>query len=183
MLKKIGIKSIASDKPEQIQNATRIILPGVGSFDYAMEKLNDLNLIDALNKKVLEDKVPTLGICLGMQLLAESSEEGRLKGFGWIPGEVKKLNTSEKLPHMGWNFVKPLEGSPLFNGYTRKPKYYFVHSYHFTCSNEYIIGTTEYGETFNSVVRKGNILGAQFHPEKSHKYGMRFLTNFIEAIK
>ena len=185
MLKKIGVKAKSSDSAQEIAQAERLILPGVGAFDTAMLKLNELGLIDVLNERVKEAKVPTLGICLGMQLLTESSEEGSEKGLGWIPGQVKKfdLDGNFKIPHMGWNHVKAAKDTPLLTGYDRPPKFYFVHSYHFNCDDQYIIGTAEYGYNFPCIVGHENILGAQFHPEKSHKYGMKFLSQFMEHYK
>ena len=185
MLKKIGVKAKSTSVASEIAQAERIILPGVGAFDTAMLKLKELGLIEALNERALEAKVPTLGICLGMQLLSEKSEEGSEPGLGWIPGEVKKFNLDQnhKLPHMGWNHVKAVHQSELLQGYERDPKFYFVHSYHFSCDDQFIIGKVEYGYDFPCIVGKDNIVGAQFHPEKSHKYGMKFLSQFMEHYK
>ena len=180
ILKRIGVEAKATDQPDLVSQASRIILPGVGAFDTAMTKLNQLGLKAPLNERVLDAKVPILGICLGMQLLGTSSEEGKEDGLGWIPGEIKKFETDKKLPHMGWNFVNAVGEHKLLVGFERPPKFYFVHSYHFHCESTHQVGKTEYGESFNSVVEHENIVGAQFHPEKSHKYGMKFLTNFME---
>jgi len=184
MLEKIGTKVIISSKSKDIEKADKLILPGVGAFDNAMNNLQKLNLIPILNKKVLEDKIPILGICLGMQLLMEKSEEGKLKGLRWIKGEVIKFKfkgNSLKTPHMGWNTLKILDKKSLFANNSKEVRFYFVHSYHVVCKNkENILATTNYGYDFTSAVHKGNIYGTQFHPEKSHKFGLKLLKNFIE---
>jgi len=184
MLKKIGYEAKISNNIDEINNADKLILPGVGSFDNGMKNLKEFDLIDILNKKVLEDKTPIIGICLGMQLITNRSEEGNLPGLGWIDAETVKFKFGEeneklKIPHMGWNTVIPQNNSNLFNG-LEEPRFYFVHSYHVVCKNNVdIIGKTNYGHNFNSVINKDNIYGAQFHPEKSHKYGMLLLKNFL----
>lgn len=188
MFKKIGVKAKLSSNKEEILNAKKLILPGVGSFDNGMRHLKESGLIDILNKKVLEDKTPILGICLGMQLLMDSSEEGIEKGLGWIKGEVKKFqfNSSDKLkvPHMGWNLVNPTKKDSLYRDFSDESRFYFVHSYHAVCENEEnILATTNYGYKFTSSIYKDNIYGAQFHPEKSHKFGMKLLKNFVELDK
>lgn len=182
MIKKVGGKAIVSSDPEEIKNADKIILPGVGSFDNAITKLNELDLIEAIRVVVNSDKY-FLGICLGMQLLADSSEEGSLPGLGLIKGEVKKFNFSGnlKVPHMGWNFIKPARDHKLFANFQDmgEIRYYFVHSFYYETSNvESVLSSTEYGFNFTSSVIKDNIVGVQFHPEKSHQYGMRFFKNF-----
>ena len=185
MFKRIGFESrVARDKGD-LATASKIILPGVGSYDHGMTNLRKSSLLDELNAKVLEG-TPVLGICLGMQLLARSSEEGTEPGLGWIDGAVRKFQFAEpdrhlKVPHMGWNDVAPAKEDPLIAGLPDRPRYYFVHSYHFVCHNpEDALLTTTYGGEFVSAVRKGNIMGVQFHPEKSHKYGMALLKNFAE---
>jgi glutamine amidotransferase len=183
MLKKIGVQSQITNDIGVINEATKIILPGVGAFDKAMNNLNDLNLIDVLNTKALKDKTPILGICLGMQLLTNSSEEGIKRGLGWIDGQVLKfkLDSSFKVPHMGWNSVNLQRKTQIFKNMYPDPRFYFVHSYYFQCNNtEDILTTTEYGINFVSSVNKGNIFGTQFHPEKSHKFGMKLLENFAK---
>jgi glutamine amidotransferase len=175
---------ISSDK-NVIAQASKIILPGVGAFDTGMTNLQKLDLTETLNRKITEEHTPVLGICLGMQLLAEKSEEGVLPGLGWIKGKVIRFsfsNTSEyKIPHMGWNHVNIKKESPLFAGMHQEPRFYFVHSYHFKPEDSGdILCTTEYGSDFISSVEHGNILGVQFHPEKSHKFGIKLLSNFVE---
>lgn len=187
MLKRIGYESKITDNLNEIKNAKKIILPGIGHFDKAMNNLKELGFVEILNKKVLEDKIPVLGICLGMQLLANKSEEGNLSGLGWIHGEVKKFSfgglpeNKLKIPHMGWNLVHLKKDNPLVNNMYHEPRFYFVHSYHFQCSNEAdVLATTYYGYYFPSIIAKSNIIGVQFHPEKSHKFGMKLLKNFVE---
>lgn len=189
MLKKIGAEAIISSDRNVIASADKLILPGVGAFDNGIQNLKDRNLVDVLNERVLGAKVPILGICLGMQLLTKSSEEGKLPGLGWIEAETKKfslelVNSSLKIPHMGWNFVEVLrEDSYLFSDMPEESRFYFVHSYHVVCSNPSdVVALTKHGYQFSSVVQKGNILGVQFHPEKSHKFGMKLLKNFSESV-
>jgi len=186
MLKKIGVGSITSSDTDVIENADKLILPGVGSFDEGVQHLCDLNLISVLNKKVIQDRVPILGICLGMQLFTKRSEEGELPGLGWIDAETVKFDfTSEAkkltVPHMGWNFVKPVKDSDLFLYINSELRYYFVHSYHVVCERRKdVFSTTNYGIEFVSSIKRDNILGVQFHPEKSHRFGMSFLSRFCE---
>jgi glutamine amidotransferase len=185
ILKKIGESSIITSESDVISEATKIILPGVGSFDTGMRNLTELNLTAILSRKVLTEKIPILGICLGMQLLSEKSEEGILPGLGWIKGDVKRFvfnKTNEyKIPHMGWNFVKIRKESRLFSEMFDDPRFYFVHSYYLNPDNaQDILTSTEYGLEFVSAVEKDNILGVQFHPEKSHKFGLKLLRNFVE---
>jgi glutamine amidotransferase len=185
MLKKIGAAAKISGDPVDIMAADKLILPGVGAFDQGMTDLKERGLIALLNKRVLEEKCPILGICLGMQLLTTCSEEGQLSGLGWIQAKTRRFRfdgaeASLKIPHMGWNFVKPAYKSPFFDGFDQLPRFYFVHSYHVCCENpEDILATSLYGYEFTSAVKRGNIIGTQFHPEKSHKYGMQFLRNFV----
>ena len=185
ILKRIGEESIISSDKEVIAKAKKIILPGVGSFDTGMRNLTDLDLIASLNHKVIIEKVPILGICLGMQLLCNCSEEGTLPGLGWVNGETKRfmfVNTSEyKIPHMGWNFIKVLKKSNLFIDLPEDSRFYFVHSFFFEAKEKKdILSSTTYENEFTSAIEKGNILGVQFHPEKSHKYGMKLLKNFVD---
>ncbi len=188
MLKKIGVEAIISSDHDEIQNAEKLILPGVGSFDGGMKNLNDLNLTTILHNKVIKEKIPILGICLGMQLFAKKSEEGILEGLNWINAEVKKFkfNSSEtdqrrlKIPHMGWNTIEIKKNDPIFKNMIEELRFYFVHSYHFVCDDKSnILATTNYGYDFPSIVKKENIIGVQFHPEKSHKFGMKLLANFV----
>lgn len=181
MLKRIGVQSEITGDPEKIEQAGKIILPGVGAFDAAMQLINSGGLLEVLNKKALVEKVPVLGICLGMQLLTESSEEGVLPGLNWINAKTLRFPKNEKLkiPHMGWNFTRIVSSSPLTENFTEEFRFYFVHSYcvHVTDENNSILKTS-YGIEFDSAIRKDNIFGVQFHPEKSHKYGMTLLKNF-----
>ncbi len=185
MLKKIGAPAEISGDPPKIFSAEKLILPGVGAFDHGMKNLRERGLIPILNKRVLEEKCPILGICLGMQLLTQCSEEGTLPGLGWIAAKTRHFRFSDgmarlKIPHMGWNEVQPVTAAPLFDGYEGIPRFYFVHSYHVCCEDtQDILGTTIYGYEFVSSVKHDNILGTQFHPEKSHKYGLQLLKNFI----
>ena len=187
MIKKIGARAEVSSQPEQILKADKIILPGVGAYDNGMRNLERLGLIGALKHKVLEEEIPILGICLGMQLLMEGSEEGRLPGLGWIQGRAVKFDFGSnqqrlKIPNMGWNVVSPRPGLvSLFAGLRVPPRFYFVHSYHCQCArSEDILATSHHGLDFVCALNRGNIYGTQFHPEKSHRFGMRLLRNFVE---
>ena len=185
MFKRIGVPSEISGDPAIIAKSTSLLLPGVGAFDAAMQKIADSGLLTVLNKKVLEERVPTLGICLGMQLLTNSSEEGILPGLGWISAKTVKFKFAPesklKVPHMGWNYVYSKKESPLTSNLPEEPRFYFVHSYYVQCDNEEdVLTTTPYGSDFHSIVQKNNVYGAQFHPEKSHKYGMKLLANFAK---
>jgi glutamine amidotransferase len=180
MLKKLGIKSQTSSLLEELLTAEKLILPGVGAFDNAMEKLNSLGFSKVICNKAAEG-TPILGICLGMQLLGTSSEEGVMPGLNLIPAKIRKFQSIDKLkvPHMGWNLVDPVD--PEIYRDLEVNKFYFVHSYYFDPDVEKdISGTSNYGIRFTSSVRRGNIWGVQFHPEKSHKFGMKFLRNFNE---
>jgi glutamine amidotransferase len=181
MFRRIKVESEITGDKNQIAMAEKILLPGVGAFDAAMEKINTAGLSDILNKKTLEDKTPTLGICLGMQLLTKSSEEGKLPGLGWIDANTVKFNpnSSLKIPHMGWNTVNIKKQSPLLIDLPDEPRFYFVHSYYVSCNDTSdVLTTTHYGIDFHSIIQHDNIYGAQFHPEKSHKFGMKILENF-----
>jgi glutamine amidotransferase len=185
ILKKIGQKSIVTSNPKDIEKAEKLILPGVGAFDTGMRNLSELNLIGVLNEKVISEKIPVLGICLGMQLLSINSDEGILPGLGWINAKTTGFDFIDsdvyKKPHMGWNFVHLEKESRLFSEMYENARFYFVHSYYFKSLNpKDILCTTEYEIKFTSVVEKENILGVQFHPEKSHKFGMKLLKNFVE---
>jgi imidazole glycerol-phosphate synthase subunit HisH len=186
MLKKIGVEATYSSNKDDIKNADKLILPGVGAFDHGMKHLHASNLIEILNEEVLVNKKPVLGICLGMQLLLDESEEGSAKGLGWIKGKCVRFafenNKNLKVPHMGWNAVQHQGQSKLLKSVEDpETRYYFVHSYHAVCENQqHILATTHHGHEFPAIIGREHILGAQFHPEKSHKYGMQFLKNFIE---
>ncbi len=183
IIQKIGGSSVITSDPDKISKADKLLLPGVGSFDQASQNLKERELFDATLDKA-NSGTPMLGICLGMQLLANNSEEGLLSGLGLIPGSVKKFVLAEgmKIPHMGWNIVRYQAGNPLFKGFEdfEETRFYFVHSYHFVCNNEEnSIGKTIYGSEFTCAVQNNNIFGVQFHPEKSHKFGMKLLHNYI----
>jgi glutamine amidotransferase len=182
--KSLDIKYKIVQKSEELKDITKIILPGVGAFDDAMNKFNESGLRDGVEKMVLNEKKPLLGICVGMQILAESSDEGTEKGLGWINASVKifdtkTINHDTKLPHMGWNTIdiQP-KNEPLFQDLEQQAKFYFLHSYYFQCEDSNIIAETEYGEKYTSAVRSDNIYGVQFHPEKSHSFGLKILQNF-----
>lgn len=185
MIKKIGFKSIISSNKELIMKSSKLILPGVGAFDEGINNIEKKGLKELLTYKAKEEKVPFLGICLGMQLMLDNSEEGDEKGLGFISGVVKKIpeniNSQIKVPHIGWNFVKVNKPSFLFKSFEEKIRFYFVHSYYVELDdiNKCIL-KTKYGLEFVSAYQDENIYGVQFHPEKSHRYGKLFLKNFIE---
>lgn len=186
MLSRLEVEARVAQDASAIADAEKIILPGIGSFDAGMTNLEKMGLIEPLTRKVLEERVPILGICLGAQLMLEGSEEGERVGLGWISGRVKKFSFAPgeaklKVPHMGWNHVAPRSEHQLFRSYVRPPRFYFVHSYYIECQQqENVIGSTSYGINFASAIGKDNIFGVQFHPEKSHHFGMQLLKNFIE---
>lgn len=188
MLKKISIKATITSDAAMISQADKLILPGVGAFDSGMKNLEERGLLPVLKTKVLDEKTPILGLCLGMQLLALRSEEGMLPGLGWLDAQVLKFNFAAtnfnlKVPHMGWNNLTIRQPHSLFTDFDVDPRFYFVHSYYLDCANHQdILATTHYGFEFTSVVGKENILGVQFHPEKSHKFGMKLLQNFAELV-
>ena len=182
---RLNIPFCLASSPEQLQRAEKIILPGVGSFDWAMNRLNRSGMRDVLDRRVVENQIPVLGICVGMQMMANSSEEGNEPGLGWIDAEVLSFNLDDfnqkvPLPHMGWNDVLPKEDSRLLQG-IENPQFYFLHSYYFSPKLEIQrLATTIYGREFTSITRSKNIYGVQFHPEKSHRWGMQLLKNFSE---
>jgi glutamine amidotransferase len=186
MLKKIGAKSQITSDTREIRKASKLILPGVGAFDTAMEKLEYSGILPVLGEKVLELNTPILGICLGMQLFFNQSEEGALSGLSWIDGEVQRFRFEKyedlKIPHMGWNSIEVRKNDRILSGLNKESRFYFVHSYHVVCKHEEdILTTTHYGYDFPSSVRRENIMGVQFHPEKSHRFGMQLLKNFAES--
>ena len=185
MLKKIGVPSVISGEADQINNASKLILPGVGSFDNGMKNIHERGLLPVLNNAVLEQKKPVLGICLGMQLLTKSSEEGVMEGLSWLDAKTIKFNFPEgqklRIPHMGWNNVKPAKAHKLVEGMEEETRFYFVHSYYVKCANEQdTLMRSDYGFDFTCAVQKDNIIGVQFHPEKSHKFGLKLMKAFAE---
>ena len=184
---RLNIPTCIVRKADDLNAATKVILPGVGAFDQAMTKLNLSGMRKTLDDVVLIKKIPVLGICVGMQILAKKSEEGILPGLGWIDGMVKKLDVSllhdskTQLPHMGWNTIQPNNGNPLLKNFNDESRFYFLHSYYFQCHKQHdSIAITEYGIHFSSAVNHENIYGVQFHPEKSHQWGVQLLRNFAE---
>jgi imidazole glycerol-phosphate synthase subunit HisH len=182
MFKYLKIDAEITGDLEKISKAEKLLLPGVGAFDAAMSRINDSGIRQVLDKKVLEEKTPVLGICLGMQLLTNSSEEGKIPGLGWIEAKTQKFsfNSGElKVPHIGWNKVIRTQPSKLTENFDDEFRFYFVHSYYVLCNKEEnVILTTQYGLPFHSAIHRDNIYGTQFHPEKSHKFGMQLLKNF-----
>ena len=182
--KRGDIPAKIAKEPADLEGAEKLILPGVGSFDHAMGQLNSSGMREKLDELVLVKQVPVIGICVGMQMMGNSSEEGQLEGLKWIDATVKKfderkINQVTKLPHMGWNDVVPTTNSRLFEGLEKDSIFYFLHSYYFNCLNPIdIIATSDYGDKFTCAVNHKNIYGIQFHPEKSHHYGEKLLINF-----
>lgn len=187
MIKRAGGLAVISSDPDVITQANKLLLPGVGSFDKGIANLKNAVFFSTLEKKVLEDKTPFLGICLGMQMLFEQSDEGLLAGLGWIKGKVKRFDFAGdslkalKIPHMGWNVVYPAKDNVLLPIDKQELRYYFVHSYHVVCDNPGdVLAYSHYGYDFACAVQHNNIYGAQFHPEKSHRFGMALIKHFIE---
>lgn len=186
MYKRLGIAAARARTAADLEGATRLILPGVGAFDHAMELLDASGMRPALEQLVTVQKVPVLGICVGMQILATSSEEGSSAGLGWIPGRVRSFRSVPAsarlpLPHMGWNDVVPAAQAPLFKGLEADSRFYFLHSFFFDCDNpDHALARASYGFDFGCAVAKDNVYGVQFHPEKSHHYGAALLKNFAE---
>ena len=186
MLHRVGAQCVIASDSEAIRSAEKLILPGVGAFDKAMECLDRLHLVDVLGEKVLHGGTPILGICLGMQLLSNRSEEGQRPGLGWIDAETVRFRFDEphaglKLPHMGWTAIEVRRSSPILDDRYEESRFYFVHSYHVRCADDRdVLAVARYGIEFHAAVIRGNILGTQFHPEKSHKFGMRLLKHFAE---
>lgn len=186
MYKRLGFNVCRATSAAELEGATKLILPGVGAFDHAMELLAASSMRPVLDDLVLKHQVPVLGICVGMQILADGSDEGSLPGLGWIPGRVRAFKTDVRsanlsLPHMGWNDVQPKPGVRLFAGLENDARFYFLHSFFFECAEpQFAAASTSYGLEFSSAVSAGNVHGVQFHPEKSHHYGAQLLKNFAE---
>jgi glutamine amidotransferase len=183
MLKKAGLESVVAADTDSVESADKIILPGIGAFDYCMQKFNASGLRPIVSKRVISDKVPVLGICVGLQMLMKKSEEGVEAGLGWISGETIRFKRERlgdlKIPHMGWTDVNIAEPSVLTKDLGDQPRFYFVHSYHVLADNPAdALLKANYGYDFAAAVGHDNIYGVQFHPEKSHKYGMKILENF-----
>jgi len=182
--KRANVPTKVARNISDLVDAQKLILPGVGAFDHAMGQLQNSGMREKLDELVLEKEVPVIGICVGMQMMGNSSDEGQLEGLNWIDGIVKKfdetkINQVTKLPHMGWNDVIPKEGTKLFTGLENSSIFYFLHSFYFHCRNkENVIATSDYGEKFTYAIHYKNIYGIQFHPEKSHHYGEKLLLNF-----
>lgn len=182
MYDRLNIRVGVAQNVEDLASCTKLILPGVGSFDHAMERLDSSGMRARIDQLVFEQKTPILGVCVGMQMLATSSEEGKLPGLGWIDGEVRRFDgRTLALPHMGWNDVRPLRSGGLFAGLEQDARFYFLHSYYFECSHAAdAFAVADYGGHFSCVVQRENIYGVQFHPEKSHHWGTQLLKNFSE---
>lgn len=184
---RLNIPVTVAKSSADLYSATKLILPGVGSFDHAMQQLEQSGMRPSVEQLVMRDSIPVLGICVGMQMLAKSSEEGQLPGLGWIDGTVKKFDLSAmpagtNLPHMGWNDVKPVAAGGLFKGMEQDSRFYFLHSFYFECNQQSnILALSDYGGTFSCAVQQGNVYGVQFHPEKSHHFGSQLLKNFAEV--
>lgn len=196
MLKKVGAEATISADPKVVAQAGKLILPGVGAFDSGMQNLERLGLRELLHRKVIEQGTLVLGICLGLQLMTRKSEEGQIPGLGWLGADTVRFNFTQqesrgsaqlpnapgwRVPHMGWNDVKPQRPSTLFSAGEDRMRFYFVHSYHLVCDDPAdVLATTEYGYEFVSAVQRENLLGTQFHPEKSHRFGYRLFEHFLK---
>lgn len=183
MLTALGVNAEVTNKQEKIKAASKLILPGIGSFDTGVKSLKEANLWEILDQKIKYDKTPLLGICLGMQLLTNHSDEGLSEGFGWVDAETIQFQPSEKLavPHMRWNNIHIEHKNYLTNNIDNDSRFYFSHSHYVKCkSNANVIASSKYGVRFHSVINHDNIWGTQFHPEKSHKFGMTLLNNFSQ---
>jgi len=185
MITKVGGQATIISDPNILTQAKKLILPGVGAFDHGMSGLHNSRWIDALNEAVLARRVPILGICLGMQLMCQSSEEGTLPGLGWINADVKRfklpIDSGLKIPHMGWNTVNVVKPNPLIKAEDGEQRFYFVHSYHTVCNNQQdVLATTHHGYEITAAFSRDNIYGVQFHPEKSHRFGMALMKKFVE---
>ena len=187
LFKRMGLEAERAQVPQDLEGATRLVLPGVGHFDHAMQRLNDSGMRPALEVLVLEQQMPVMGVCVGMQMLAAGSDEGELPGLNWVPGRVRAFASHPQsahlpMPHMGWNDLQPAAGAKLFaKGFDEAPQFYFLHSYYFDALDKAdVAATAHYGIEFDAVVSRGHIHGVQCHPEKSHHWGAQLLKNFAE---
>ncbi|MBG7006951.1 imidazole glycerol phosphate synthase subunit HisH [Pseudomonas aeruginosa] len=184
--KRLHIPAQVARVNSDLKNVKKLVLPGVGSFDHAMLRFTESGMREAVEFLVKDKGIPVLGICVGMQMLADRSDEGKLPGLGWIPGHVRSFRSVTGLqniamPHMGWNDVVSVGNNPLFNGLEQGARFYFLHSFYFeSLYLEHVAAGTFYGHDFNSAVSRDNIFGVQFHPEKSHHFGVKLLKNFAE---
>lgn len=184
--KRVNVPTKIAKTAADLESAQKIILPGVGHFDHAMSELIKSGMREKLDELVMEKKIPVIGICVGMQMMGNSSDEGKLSGLGWIDASIKKFDEAKikqvtRLPHMGWNDVNPIISNPLFEGLEKDALFYFLHSYYFECNDPNdILATSEYGDRFACAAHHENIYGIQFHPEKSHHYGETLLHNFAK---
>jgi glutamine amidotransferase len=186
--RRLNIPVTVAGRRDQLAEAQRLILPGVGSFDWAMGRLNESGMREAVERLVKDEAVPVLGVCVGMQMMARRSDEGNEPGLGWIDAEVRRFDDTGRnggmrvLPHMGWNNVTPKDAAGLFAELDDKPRYYFLHSYYFEAHREEdILARTDYDGSFTCAIRSGNVHGVQFHPEKSHQWGIQLLKNFATS--
>ncbi len=186
MFRKVGVEAIETSDPNDVRRAERIVLPGVGAFDFGMRNLHDMGLAAALTEAVVEHRKPILGICLGLQLFTQGSDEGKEPGLGWLPARTKRFEfppmpRPPKIPHIGWNSVSFPNPHPLFSGLDDEARFYFVHSFHLVSDDpSLVIAKSEYGYDFDVAMAYKNILGVQFHPEKSHRFGLTLLRNFAD---
>ncbi len=185
MLRKVGAEAQLVSTAAELERAEKLVLPGVGAFDNGMGALRERRLAEALRKRVLQDKVPLLGVCLGMQMLGRRSEEGGMEGLGLVDADVRRIrlapDSKKKVPHMGWNLLTPRRDSLLLRELAARSRFYFCHSYHLVCADPGdVLATADYGGEFVAVLQHDNVYGVQFHPEKSHRFGMALLHNFAE---
>jgi glutamine amidotransferase len=185
MLRRIGVETELVATPEGISLATKLILPGIGAFDQGMEALSERGIVEPLRRRVLEERVPILGVCLGVQLLGQGSAEGRRPGLGFVDARCERLpgdaEAGIRVPHMGWSHIRSVRDDPILRGLDANARFYFVHSFHVVCADHAdVLATADYGIEFTAMIRRDNIYGAQFHPEKSHRFGLRLLQNFVE---
>lgn len=182
--KRLNIQCTVASEAAHLEGATHLVLPGVGAFDTTMEQLDASGMRPTLDRKVLEDHLPVIGVCVGMQIMARSSEEGKRLGLGWLKATVRRFDTAQlehkpHLPHLGWNVARPVDAPALFEGVDIDRGFYFLHSYYFDCDDEAdVLATSEYGVQFTSAAHAGNVYGVQFHPEKSHQNGIQIFKNF-----